>query len=114
MRVLSHDVVIDLEHVVFQGVSLKIDGDHASRFVPQLVAESPVRRFLAFSRRRTDSCSKGSLGQMGAESRHQRLTAFVEGRQFRAEELQYVVVSLTSKHAFTCGASFARSCNPIA
>ena len=86
-----------------RGYRLTIDGDHANRFVPQLVAESPVRRFLAFFRRRTDSCSKGSLGQMGAESRHQRLTAFVEGRQFRAEELQYAVVSLAlKKETFTC------------
>ena len=94
MVVLSHDVVIHLEHVVFQLLSLSIGCDHAGRFVPQLVAESPVRCVLAFSRRRTDSCCKGSLGQMGSESRHQRLTAFVEGRQFRAEELQYAVVSL--------------------
>ena len=101
MRVLSHDVVIDLEHVVFQGVSLKIDGDHACRFVPQLVAKSPVRRFFAFSRRRTDPRSKGSLGQMGAESGHERLTAFVEGRQLGPEELQYAVVSLASKETST-------------
>ena len=89
MRVLSHDVVIDP------------DGDHACRFVPQLVAKSPVRRFLAFSCRRTDPRSKGSLGQMGAESGHERLTAFVEGRQFGAEELQYAVVSLASKETST-------------
>ena len=101
MRVLSHDVVIHLQHVVFQGVSLKIDGDHASRFVPQLVAKSPIGRFLALPGRRADSCSEGSLGEMCAECRHQRLTAIVEGRELGPEELQYAVVSLASRHMFT-------------
>ena len=97
MRVLSHDVVIHLQHVVFQGVSLKIDGDHARRFVPQLVAQSPIRRPLALPGRRADSGSKGSLGKMGAECGHQRPTAIVKARQFGAEELQNVVVSLAFK-----------------
>ena len=114
MRVLSHDVVIHLEHIVFQGVSLKIYGDHARRFVPQLVAESPIRRFLALPGRRADSCFEGSLRQMGAECGHQRLTAVVEGCQLRSEELQYVVVSLAGKRALTFGAPSARSCKPLA
>ena len=101
MRVLSHDVVIHLQHVVFQGVSLKIYGDHARRFVPQLVAESPIRRFLALPGRRADSCSKGSLGKMSAECGHQRLTAIVKGRQLGAEELKYAVVSLAPKETST-------------
>ena len=101
MRVLSHDVVIHLQHVVFQGVSLKIDGDHARRFVPQLVAESPIRRFLALPGRGADSGSKGSLGKMSTECGHQRLTAIVKGRQFGAEELQYAVVSLAFKQTST-------------
>ena len=97
MGVLSHDVVIHLEHIVFQGVSLKIYGDHARRFVPQLVAQSPIRRFLTLPGRRADSGSKGSLGKMGAECGHQRLTEIVKARQFGSEELQYVVVSLAFK-----------------
>ena len=94
---LGHDVVIHLQHVVFQWVSLKIYGDHARGFVPQLVAESSIRRFLALPGRGADSGSKGSLGKMGTECRHQRLTAIVKARQFGAEELQYVVVSLAFK-----------------
>ena len=100
MGMLSNDVVIHLEHVVLQGVPLKVNGHHASRFLTQLVAEIPVRRFLAFPGRRSGSCFEGSLRQVGAECGHQRLTAIVKGCQLRSEELQYVVVSLASKHTF--------------
>ena len=61
MGMLSNDIVIHLEHVVLQGVSLKVDGHHSGRFLTQLVAEIPVRRFLAFSGRRSDSCFEGTL-----------------------------------------------------
>ena len=114
MRVLSHDVVIHLQHVVFQGVPLKIDGDHARRFVPQLVAESPIRRFLALPGRGADSGSKGSLGKMSAECGHQRLTAIVKGRQLGAEELKYVVVSLVFKQALARRDVPMRECDIVA
>ena len=114
MGVLSNDIVIHLEHVVLQRVPLKVYSDHAGRFLTQLVVEIPVRRFLAFSGRRSDSCFEGSLRQMGAECCHQRLTAVVKGCQFRSEELRYVVVSLAVKRALTCGAPSARSCNQLA
>ena len=61
MGVLGNGLVIHLEHVILQGTSLNVDGDHAGRFLTQLVAEIPVRRFLAFSGRRSDSCFEGSL-----------------------------------------------------
>ena len=99
MGMLSNDIVIHLEHVVLQGVSLKVDGRHASRFLTELVAEIPVRRFLALPGRGADSGSKGSLGKMSTECGHQRLTAIVKGRQLGAEELKYVVVSLVFKQA---------------
>ena len=61
MHMLSNDVVIHLEQVVLQGVPLKVDGCHAGRFLTQLVAEIPVRRFLALPGRRANSCFEGSL-----------------------------------------------------
>ena len=94
MGMLSNDVVIHLEHVVLQRMPLKVYSDHAGRFLAQLVAEMSIRRVLALPGRRADSGSKGSLGKMSTECGHQRLTAIVKARQFGAEELQYVVVSL--------------------
>ena len=61
MGMLSNDIVIHLEHVVLQRMPLKVYSDHASRFFTQLVAEMSIRRFLALSGRRSDSCFEGSL-----------------------------------------------------
>ena len=97
MGMLSNDIVIHLEHVVLQRMPLKVYSDHAGRFLAQLVAEMAIRRFLALPGRRADSGSKGSLGKMSTECGHQRPTAIVKARQFGAEELQNVVVSLAFK-----------------
>ena len=61
MGMLSNDIVIHLERVVLQRMPLKVYSDHAGCFFTQLVAEMPIRGFLALSGRRSDSCFGGSL-----------------------------------------------------